>query len=1316
MREPQPRHIRRTHLVLASALAFVAISCGHDATGPSAPVVQSVTVTPAQFTLRIGQGRTVVVVARDANGAVISSETPAWSSSNPSIATVSASGLVSAADNGTDTITATVGGVSGRSFVTVTPVPVVAVSVTPSPATLYVGQTRTFTALPMDSVGGALTGRPVAWRLSDTTLATVDGAGVVTARAVGTATVTATVDGVAGTSVVTVAVVPVAAIHVLPPADTLESGSTDTLTATAYDSAGHVLAGRTFTWTSADSSVVAVTQAGVVSTRDTGKVTISAMAGGKTGSASVVVTARVASVIVLPDSALAYVGQTRQYAAAARDSNGNAVPGRPVAWVSLDTALASVTSTGLATARAPGVARVVAMVDGLADTARLVIELVPVDTVSVAPSSVSMLVGGSRTLTATPKDSAGTALTGRVVTWASTDTNVAVVANGVVTGRGVGTDTIVATVDGKSGRSVVAVSAVPVATVVVTPAVDSLYLGAKVQLTAVTKDSAGGVLTGRLVTWQVSQSFARVDSTGLVTAVGPQTGLAVVTATSEGKSGSAQVVVRQPQVGSVVVSPRSDTIRALGDTIRATAVVRDSAGGALPGVSVTWTSQSPYTAIVDSTGLVTGQHNGSVWVFANAFGKRDSIQVVVQQVAAGVAISPRADTLRQINATGPLSAEYVDARGSAMTAAHVTWSSADTSIVAVDSTGEVSARAVGTAWVRALSSQSYKDSAMVVVDVAFGSSCSLLGGTLHPGNTAVVHSETWTAAQSPHFVGSGEVVDSGAVLTVQAGATVCVSGGLAFERGGRLVALGTAPAPIVFTPTTPSGSWGGLEFDDPVEPDPVAVVVDTSYLSNVLIERVYGGGGSSGFPQLSAIAGLGQHHVLLLDSVRVRQTQWGGAVHLNAPGSRLNYSVIDTTGAPTDAYPAVQIGADSVTLSHVVIRRSGSAGIWSQRGRFNLDSVEVADCQGTGLALGQGTDVQLTEVSVHGCTGDGLELLQSTGLRATDVRSVGNAGYGFHGSIDALLAIAPTPAAQDSLLGNGKDTLYVDGGTAHAPATIRVDVPWRIGGSGFAIDSGAKLVVQPGAHVAADQISYYASITFSRGGWLDARGTAGAPIVFAPSVSTQSWGGLEFDDPVEPDPVAVVVDTSYLSNVRLERVYASRDPGCGCEAPALDGAGPHHVTLMDSITIRQTFHGAAVLLGAPGSRLTNSTIDTTGDPTTISPAVHLSRGTSASGIIVRRSGSDGVVMEDSTSLTSSEITGSVGDGVKVSSGSALGMTIAGNNLVENAGLGVDQPVAAAVNAEGNWWGDPAGPNGPSGDGVSANVDYANWLTSAVAIP
>ena len=92
-----------------------------------------------------------------------------------------------------------------------------------------------------------------------------------------------------------------------------------------------------------------------------------------------------------------------------------------------------------------------------------------------------------------------------------------------------------------------------VATVTVSPAQPSIVVGTSVQMTPTTLDAAGNVLTGRTVTWgSADAAVASVNASGSVTGVSP--GQTTITATSEGRMGSAPITV-PTDVVSVDVIP-----------------------------------------------------------------------------------------------------------------------------------------------------------------------------------------------------------------------------------------------------------------------------------------------------------------------------------------------------------------------------------------------------------------------------------------------------------------------------------------------------------------------------------------------------------------------------------------------------------------------------------------------------------------------------------------------------------------------------------------------------------------------------------------
>jgi len=166
--------------------------------------VASVTVTPP--TASVDEGKTVQLTAtpRDANGNALSGRTMSWATTAASVATVSSSGLVTGVAAGSATITATSEGQSGTAAITVTHVPVASVSVSPVTGFIQVSQTLQLTASPKDANGNPLSGRTVTWTSSDSAVATVNGSGLVTGRAVGSVTITATSEGKSGSAAINV--------------------------------------------------------------------------------------------------------------------------------------------------------------------------------------------------------------------------------------------------------------------------------------------------------------------------------------------------------------------------------------------------------------------------------------------------------------------------------------------------------------------------------------------------------------------------------------------------------------------------------------------------------------------------------------------------------------------------------------------------------------------------------------------------------------------------------------------------------------------------------------------------------------------------------------------------------------------------------------------------------------------------------------------------------------------------------------------------------------------------------------------------------
>jgi uncharacterized protein YjdB len=460
-------------------------------------------------------------------------------------------------------------------------------------------------------------------------VATVDGNGLVTALTAGSATLTATSETKSGSAAITVSVVPVASVAVTPPGARVPVGGTVQLTATPKDSLGGPLSGRVVTWASSAPGVATVDGSGLVTGVGAGLATVTATSESKNSSVTITVTVvPVASVTVTPATPGIRVGGTVQLTATPRDGAGAPLTGRLITWTSSAPGVASVNGSGLVTGVLAGSATLTATSETKSGSATVTVTVVPVASVTVTPPSTSIVVGGTLQLSATPLDSIGGALSGRLVTWVSTAPGVATVdASGLVTGVAVGSAAIIATSETKSDTATVTVTVVPVATVTVTPASAGIRVGGKVQLTATPRDGAGAPLTGRAVAWTSSApGVASVNGSGLVSGVAA--GSATLTATSETKTGSAAVTVTLAPVASVTVTPASATIQPAA-TIQLTATLRDSLNNILSGRVITWVSGAPPVASVNGSGLVTGVAPGSATVTATSEAKSGSSSITV---------------------------------------------------------------------------------------------------------------------------------------------------------------------------------------------------------------------------------------------------------------------------------------------------------------------------------------------------------------------------------------------------------------------------------------------------------------------------------------------------------------------------------------------------------------------------------------------------------------------------------------------------------------------------------------------------------------
>lgn len=327
-----------------------------------APVASVVVVLAEQTTTTIA----LVAIVSDAQGNQLLGRVVTWSSSDSTIAPVNALGVVTeGSSNGTATITATCEEVTGSMTVTITGATPVVTTVTVSPSSASItdtgaGDTVQLSATVTDQYGATMTGQTIAWSSTAPSTASVDSnSGLVTGQAAGSATISATCAGVTGTAAITVTHPASVAttVTVSPSSFSVAAGSTTQLAATTKDQYNATMTGRTYSWTSSDTSIATVDSSGLVTGVAAGSVTITAHDGSVTGSSAVTLTAAgggytPAATTVVVSTASTFqcnVGSTRQLIATTYDQMGAAMTGRTYSWTSSDPSYATVTSAGLVT-------------------------------------------------------------------------------------------------------------------------------------------------------------------------------------------------------------------------------------------------------------------------------------------------------------------------------------------------------------------------------------------------------------------------------------------------------------------------------------------------------------------------------------------------------------------------------------------------------------------------------------------------------------------------------------------------------------------------------------------------------------------------------------------------------------------------------------------------------------------------------------------------------------------------------------------------------------------------------------------------------
>ena len=612
----------------------------------------TVTVTQQVGEIRLSADKTTLKVGGTAKVTAnvlpenASNKGVTFTSSHSTVATVDANGNVQAASAGTTTITATAADGKGAYGTITIKVEDMATGVTLSPTSkeLKVNETAQLAA----SVLPATANQGIKFTSSDETVATVSETGLVTARKEGTAVITATAADVSEKSAsctikvgATAVDVPVTGITLDQPEITIEVLKDAKQLKATVEPANAT--NKDVVFSSSNTNVAVVSNTGLVTAINNGTATITVTSKEnpsimakclvKVG-APVLVT----DVTVQPAELNLKTDGTYQLSVSVLPSNADE---RGVTFESSNTAVATVSASGLITAKGPGTATItVTAKDGSGKKATCTVTVTqPVKGVTVSPSSVVIQKDNVQKLTASvvPENA-----TNKKLIYKSSNETVAVVSNdGIITARSEGWATI--TVCSEENQAIYGTCTVKVGLPVYVTKITldttnvTMWAGATRQL-GVSIEPANADIKN--VTYGSSNpDVATVSSNGLITAKKKGTATITVTATDgSGKSASCAVIVKQPVTG-IQITPNGFTL-VKGD-------VKDLKANVSPADAdnpdVIWTSSNTNIAAVSSKGQVTAVNEGSCVITATCKDNASisaSCTIVVGTPVTSVALAP----------------------------------------------------------------------------------------------------------------------------------------------------------------------------------------------------------------------------------------------------------------------------------------------------------------------------------------------------------------------------------------------------------------------------------------------------------------------------------------------------------------------------------------------------------------------------------------------------------------------------------------------------------------------------------------------------
>jgi hypothetical protein len=516
-------------------------------------------------------------------------------------------------------------------------------------------------------------------------------------------------------------------------------------------------------------------------------------------------------------------------------------------------------------------------------------------------------------------------------------------------------------------------------------------------------------------------------------------------------------------------------------------------------------------------------------------------------------------------------------------------------------------------------------------------------------------------------------VNAGVTLTIQPGVIVAGENSERLNVKGRLVAIGTAANPIVFTSEANNGlgQWSGIWFNGGTGHLNYAIVRYAGWSApNIVVQLVPAGGEVriensqivEGYDFAMEIYASELHQVVLNNNTFAGNNR--NRILLHGPSINTNATLVPQTGLEgyaLDGIIAVNPGV-ILTMQPGSILMGETGELLNVRGRLVAvgtaanpiiftSEPDNAPSQWSGVWFNGGTGhLNYAIVRYAGWSAPNIVVqLVPTGGEVRIENSQIVEGYDFAMEIYAS-ELHQVVLNNNTFAGNNRNRIRLRGSAINTNATL---VP-QTGVEGYVLDeiltinTNIILTMQPGAVLMGESGEY-----LQVKGFLSALGTAANPIIFTSEADNApgQWSGIWFNG-----------GAGHLNHTIVR--YA----GWG---------GPN-------IAVQLLKSGGEV-------RIENSQI----------------RESSTEGLYIYR---------DRVTLNCVNISDNNGDGITFDSGVGVPIFAISNSRIENnVGNGIRNDNSTQVNARNTWWGDPSGPGGSGpgvGDEVSGNVLFNPWLTTS----